>query len=148
MNPEWTAMSFDNAICCIEARQAAKKIEDQISEVPESLPQIVLILLEFLPAPSSNSFTIFHYDELSAFIQTCLLVFRSHWKNVGANMLEQIFQRITSALVQLLEDKASNYCQFFHVFSLLTLQKCAVLFTQGAFSKLRIHISKLDPYFW
>jgi hypothetical protein len=147
MNPVWRQISFDKAICCIDAREAAKMIEEQISKVPESLSQIVLNFLDLLPAASSKSFTILHKDEVSACIQTCLLVFGSHLKKVDANMLEQIFQRITSALVQLLEDKASNYDQFFHVCSLLTLQTCAVLLTQGAFSTFRIYFSKLDRYF-
>ena len=114
MIPVWREMSFDDAICCIDAREAAGRIRAQLSKFPESLPQIVQKLLDRLPLTSRTPLMIrkHKHADISSCIQTCLLVFGSNLKSIISSkvnvcMLEQIFQRIAFGLVQLLEDEAS-----------------------------------------
>ena len=113
MIPVWREMSFDDAICCIDAREAAGRIRAQL-KFPESLPQIVQKLLDRLPLTSRTPLMIrkHKHADISSCIQTCLLVFGSNLKSIISSkvnvcMLEQIFQRIAFGLVQLLEDEAS-----------------------------------------
>ena len=113
MIPVWREMSFDDAICCIDAREAAGRIRAQL-KFPESLPQIVQKLLDRLPLTSRTPLMIrkHKHADISSCIQTCLLVFGSNLKSISSKvnvcMLEQIFQRIAFGLARLLHDEASN----------------------------------------
>ena len=104
MIPVWREMSFDDAVCCNDAREAAEEIVPFLVQCPASLSDILLKL---------SDFTLRNTGEISTCIQICLLVSHSNLKSilsseVNVNMLEQIFQRIAFGLARLLHDEASN----------------------------------------
>ena len=104
MNPVWRYMSFDDAICCIDAHEAAGRIRAQLSKFPESLPQI---LQSF-----SSDVTEASLADISSCIQISVMVLGPTLKSItssedNVHMLDQIFQSIAFGLARLLQEEAS-----------------------------------------
>jgi hypothetical protein len=115
MTPAWRKMSFDDAMCCIEARETAGEIRAQVSKFPESISQIVETLLDRLPLTSKTPLIIRKNKraDISIATQTLLLFISSNLKSLvsskaNLNLLDKSFHRIAFGLVQLLEDGAST----------------------------------------
>ena len=114
MIPVWRNMSFENAICCDEADRSTIDYFKQLSHHPESLCEILKIVLERLPSTSHTPLMIRQRkrDEISVSIQTLVVLISSKFTLLmslnGVKLLETSFRRINFGLVQLLEDGASS----------------------------------------
>jgi hypothetical protein len=110
----WRNMSFEDAICCDEAEQSTREYFEQLSLHPESLSEILKIVLERLPSTSHIPLMIRQRkrDEIIISIQTLVALISSKFTLLmslnGVKLLEMSFQRINFGLVQLLEDEASS----------------------------------------